>query len=64
MLTEREIEEKLNTLRSAIERTASSSDSEEIVKAMMMVVPTYHLPEEVNRKAQESEEMKLVAEKV
>ena len=59
-----EIEEKLNTLRSAIERTASSSDSEEIVKAMMMVVPTYHLPEEVNRKAQESEEMKLVAEKV
>jgi FlaA1/EpsC-like NDP-sugar epimerase len=54
-----EIEEKLSFLRSVIARTESSSDSEEIKEAMMRVVPTYRLPEEVNRKAQEAEEMKL-----
>ena len=58
-LPREEIEEKLSFLRSVIARTESSSDSEEIKEAMMRVVPTYRLPEEVNRKAQESEEMKL-----
>ena len=58
-LPREEIEEKLSFLRSVIARTESSSDSEEIKEAMMRVVPTYRLPEEVNRKAQEAEEMKL-----
>jgi hypothetical protein len=59
-----EIEDKLSILRSVIDSTASASDSEEIMKAMMRVVPTYRLPEEVNLKAQESDEMKLVSETV
>ncbi len=56
-----EVEAKLNLLRSVIETCGSRSSSESIVSAMMQVVPTYHLPEEINRKAQESEEMKLAA---
>ena len=58
-LTREAVEEKLRLLRSAIEKTESASCSQEITEAMMQVVPTYRLPEEINRKAQESEEMKL-----
>jgi hypothetical protein len=48
-------------LKKAIEESRSFSDSELIIKEMRKVVPTYHLPEEVNCKAQESDEMKMVA---
>lgn len=60
-LSREEVEEKLNMLRSVIEACGSRSCSDSVVRAMMDAVPTYHSPDEVNRKAQESEEMKLAA---
>ncbi len=60
-LLREEVEEKLALLRSVIEKTASYSDSPEITEAMMKVVPTYRKPEEINRQAYQSEEMKLAA---
>jgi len=56
-----EVEEKLQLLRRVIEETESHSSAPEIIEAMMKAVPTYRLPEEINRKAQDSEEMKLAA---
>jgi FlaA1/EpsC-like NDP-sugar epimerase len=56
-----DVDEKLRLLKKAIEESRSFSDSELIIKEMRKVVPTYHLPEEVNCKAQESDEMKMVA---
>lgn len=51
-----EIEEKLNILRAAIE-----SEDDGIVKAALrIVVPTFYTPEEVNRLAEKTEEMKKV----
>ncbi len=58
-LSRDEVEEKLSMLSHVIEQTGSASSTKEIVEAMMKAVPTYHLPEEVNRNAQNSEEMKL-----
>ncbi len=55
------VDEKLDMLREALERSESSSESVLIKNAMMRTVPTYHLPEEVNCKAGESQEMKLAA---
>ena len=53
-----EIDEKLAVLREALE-----TESNRTVKAALMrVVPTYHPPEVVNRKALESEQMKMVEE--
>ena len=60
-LTRDEVDAKLNFLRSVIEETESSSESPKITEAMMQVVPTYRLPEEINSVAQHSEEMKLAA---
>ena len=60
-LTRECVEEKLNLLRSVIEATESRSESKEIADAMMSVVPTYRTPEEINRKASEAMEMKLVS---
>lgn len=60
-LLREEVEEKLQLLRKVIEETESHSSAPEIIKAMMKVVPTYRLPEEINCKAQDSEEMKLAA---
>ena len=53
-LSETEIDNKLEILKWAI-----ASNSNRIVKeALMRVVPTYHTPDEVNKNAVESEEMK------
>ena len=60
-LTRECVEDKLNLLRTVIEHTESRSGSKEIVEAMMRVVPTYRTPEEINRRASEAEEMKLVS---
>ena len=49
-----EIEEKLEILRGALE----SQSNRKVKEALMAVVPTYRRPEEVNRKAEEAEEMK------
>ena len=52
------IENKLEMLKKAL-RTQSNHV---VKKVLMQVVPTYHTPEEVNRTAVESEEMRLAAE--
>lgn len=59
-LSRAEVEEKLDILRSAIEETADKIASPIIEKAMKSVVPTYHSPEEVNKEADASAEMKAV----
>ena len=59
-LSREAVEEKLAMLRRVVEETASCSDSKRIMKAMMVAVPTYHTPDEVNLKADESDEMKQV----
>ena len=56
-LTIFEIEDKLDILKNAI-LTQSNS---EVKKALMKVVPTYRSPEEVNKNAIESEEMRVAA---
>ena len=56
-LSEEKIEEKLKVLKVAIE----SNSNRVVKKALMKVVPTYRSPEEVNEKAIESEEMRIVA---
>jgi len=47
-----EVETRLNILRSALEQSASCSDSDIIKKALKSVVPTYHDPDEVNNRIQ------------
>ena len=50
-----EIGEKLDVLREAL-----ATQSNHVVReALMQVVPTYHTPEEVNRRAIETEEMRI-----
>ena len=51
------IEEKLDKLRDALR----SHSNRVVKKALMEVVPTYRTPEEVNREAIKSEEMRLAA---
>jgi FlaA1/EpsC-like NDP-sugar epimerase len=56
-LSEEAIKDKLDILREALK-----SNSNRVVKqALMQTVPTYRTPEEVNKKAIESEEMRLAA---
>ncbi len=53
-LTRDEVDEKLRILMDAVNNETS------ILDAVRLTVPTYHDPEELNRKAAESEEMKNV----
>lgn len=59
-LTRLEVEEKLELLRAAVEEAADSIASPVIEKAMKCVVPTYYSPEEINKEADASAEMKAV----
>ena len=52
--SEAEISEKLDTLRQA----CSTEDNDTVRKALKLVVPTYRSPEEVNKTAESSEEMR------
>ncbi len=56
--TRKEVEDKLVILKNAVADSKTAVNSCKIKKAMKLVVPTYHDPEEVNCKADESEEMK------
>ena len=48
------MEKKLQILREAL-----ATDSNHVVKeALQKVIPTYHMPEEVNCRAEEAEEMR------
>ncbi len=53
--TREEVMRKLNRLNKAVNEGGS------VQQAFLEVVPTYHLPEEVNKTAEQSEEMKLAA---
>ena len=56
--TRKEVEDKLVVLKNAVADSKTAINSCIIKNAMKAVVPTYHDPEEVNCKADESEEMK------
>ena len=55
-----EIQVKLDMLHQAID----TEDDDAARNALREVVPTFHKPEEVNREAMKSEEMKLIKEAV
>ena len=59
-LTREEVEEKLSVLREAVIKAENEIAADSIKEAMMSVVPTYRPPEEVNRNAKYSDEMKSV----
>ena len=50
-------------LRAAVSESKDELESDIIKRAMKAVVPTYHDPEEVNRNADSTEEMKLAGKK-
>ena len=52
-----EVEEKLKLLKEALDSSKNEVDSSKIKAVMKQVVSTYHDPEEVNCRAEESEEM-------
>lgn len=56
-LNREEISRKLALLRQALETQSNRA----VRQALMEAVPTYHTPEEVNQKAIEAEEMRMVA---
>ncbi len=58
-LTRAQVEDKLALLRNAVESSKSQLQSEAIRAAVKATVPTFVDPEEVNRKAESSDEMKL-----
>ena len=55
----KEVEDKLVILKNAVADSKTVVNSCKIKNAMKAVVPTYHDPEEVNCKAEESQEMNL-----
>ena len=57
-LSKKEIEQRVDQLRRAVE----SGIDEEVRRTLKCVVPTYHSPEEVNAKAEQSEEMRMQKE--
>ncbi len=62
-LTREEVEEKMAMLRAAVSESKDELESDIIKRAMKAAVPTYHDPEEVNRNADSTEEMKLAGKK-
>lgn len=56
-LSRQEVDKKLTALKRVIDATKGDISSDKIKKAVKKAVPTYHDPEEVNCKAEESEEM-------
>jgi len=57
-LTREEMNKNLQLLQTAVEVAEKSGDSDEVRLALKKVVKTYCDPEEINRNAEESEEMK------
>lgn len=56
-LSRAEVDKKLTALKRVIDATKGEISSDKIKKAMKKAVPTYQDPDEVNCKAEESEEM-------
>ncbi len=59
--TREQMEEKLDILRNAVVDAEDEIAAASIKAAMKSVVPTFHEPEEVNRTAEDCDEMKRVA---
>ena len=59
-LTREEIDEKIKILLSAVKKSQQTLSNDAIKAAMKQVVPSFHDPEEVNKTATESDEMKAV----
>ena len=57
------MEKKLEILRNVVESEEHKIASPKITEVMKETVPTFHSPEEVNKNASDSDEMKLVAAK-
>jgi FlaA1/EpsC-like NDP-sugar epimerase len=60
-LTREAVEEKLGILRLALAEGENEVESQGIRDAMKRVVPTFFEPEEINSRAQGTEEMKLAS---
>ncbi|MBE5818999.1 MAG: polysaccharide biosynthesis protein [Clostridiales bacterium] len=60
--TREQVEEKLSILRRAVESAKTQIAAASVKTAMKQVVPTFFEPEEINKKAQEAEEMKMMKE--
>ncbi len=56
-LTREEVDAKLDILREAVSAAEQQIAASSITDAMMQVVPTFHSPTEVNREAENSQEM-------
>ncbi len=56
-----EVDKKIDVLLSAVKNSIDDLKAPEVIAAMKSVVPTYHDPEEVNKDAAKSEEMKEAA---
>ena len=61
-LSRKEVEDKLSMLKAVVEETQNEIASPKVKAAMKKAVPTFHDPSTVNRKADESSEMKMVEE--
>ena len=61
-LTRAEVEDKLRVLREVVESEQGKIASAKITEVMKSVIPTFHSPEEVNKTAEQSDEMKTVEE--
>ena len=61
--TREEIEKKLEILKEAVKEAENDIASPIVTNAMKSVVPTFYSPEEVNEKANSSDEMKMVYSK-
>ena len=61
-LSRREVDCKIDLLVSAVKECENEIASPKIKQAMMQAVPTFHDPEEVNRTAMQSEEMRATEE--
>jgi FlaA1/EpsC-like NDP-sugar epimerase len=59
-MTRAEVEDKLTALRAVLKETEQELASPRIKEVMKSLVPTFHDPDEVNRKAAEAEEMQTV----
>ena len=58
-----EVERKLDLLRDAVRDAEDEIAASSIKAAMKQVVPTFYEPDEINRRAEECQEMKMVSSK-
>lgn len=57
-LSRDDVENKLQTLKSAVDEAEQTSNAAVVKAAMKSVIPTYHDPDEINKTAETADEMK------